>query len=252
MICLVFINSFALVLSAWSWPLTGRREERFSLFDDIRREFPSAAGADVPRRVDRSGRDEQDVAGLEGHRRLALQRVFPRAFEDIDDLFARMRVPRGRRSRLELDDRRMTSRPATLRSCRWRSMRRAPTCCASAACSARTAAAIIHCRKRYARSKSVLRFGIHIRNSILISVVRILLTQPTARIPLGMANRISDCPTREGRGKNERPRAGLARRDKRGTWFRNTVLKSEKPSGIRQTKSVAAAPMTFRGVATQR
>jgi hypothetical protein len=55
--------------------------------------------------VDRSGRDEQDVAGFEGYRRLALHRVFPRAFEDVDDLFARMRVPGGRRSRRELDDR---------------------------------------------------------------------------------------------------------------------------------------------------
>ena len=47
--------------------------------------------ADVLRRVDRSGRDEQDVAGLERHRRLALDLILQQAFEDIDDLFARMR-----------------------------------------------------------------------------------------------------------------------------------------------------------------
>jgi hypothetical protein len=34
----------------------------------------------------------------------AVERVCPHAFEDIDDLFARMRVPGRRRSRLELDD----------------------------------------------------------------------------------------------------------------------------------------------------
>jgi hypothetical protein len=53
--------------------------------------------------VDRSGRNEQDLAGLEGHRRLALHRVFPRTFEDIDDLFARMRVLGKRHSRREFD-----------------------------------------------------------------------------------------------------------------------------------------------------
>src|SRR5262245_48256772 len=92
------------------------REERLAFFDDVRRELCGAAGADVPRRVDRAGRDEQDVAGREGHRRLVLHRVFPRAFEDIDDLFARMRVPRGRRSRREFDDRLddLTSRDAEI------------------------------------------------------------------------------------------------------------------------------------------
>jgi hypothetical protein len=38
--------------------LTGRsldhREERLAFFDDVRRELRGAAGADVPRRVDRS------------------------------------------------------------------------------------------------------------------------------------------------------------------------------------------------------
>jgi hypothetical protein len=55
--------------------------------------------------VDRPGRDEQDVAGLERHRRLALHLILQRAFEDIDDLFARMRVLGGRIARFELDAR---------------------------------------------------------------------------------------------------------------------------------------------------
>lgn len=59
----------------------------FPFFDNIRREFRSAAGAEVPRRVDRSGWNEQDFASLQRHRRLALYRVFPYTFEDIDDLF---------------------------------------------------------------------------------------------------------------------------------------------------------------------
>src|SRR5262249_3418921 len=58
---------------------------------------------DVPRRVDRSGWNEQDVAGLERHGRLALDLILERAFEDIDDLFSRMRMPGERNSRRELN-----------------------------------------------------------------------------------------------------------------------------------------------------
>src|SRR5712692_5666190 len=47
-----------------------QREERFPFFDDIRRELRRIAAAGVARRVDRSGRDEQDVAGLQRYRRL--------------------------------------------------------------------------------------------------------------------------------------------------------------------------------------
>src|SRR5262245_51922588 len=42
--------------------------EGLPFLDDIRRELRCAAGTDVPRRVDRSGRDEQDVADFEGYR----------------------------------------------------------------------------------------------------------------------------------------------------------------------------------------
>jgi hypothetical protein len=34
--------------------------------------------------VDRSGRDEQDIAGLDRRRRLAVDVILKRAFEDID------------------------------------------------------------------------------------------------------------------------------------------------------------------------
>lgn len=53
--------------------------------------------------MNRSGRDEQDFAGLERHRRLALDLILERAFEHIDDLFARVRVLAERHSRVELD-----------------------------------------------------------------------------------------------------------------------------------------------------
>src|ERR1700754_147900 len=46
--------------------------------------------------MDRTGRNEVDLAGLEYDWRLAIDLVFHQAFEDIDDLFARMRVPGGR------------------------------------------------------------------------------------------------------------------------------------------------------------
>jgi hypothetical protein len=40
--------------------LTDHRDKRLAFFDDIRGELRCAAAADVLRRVDRSGRDEQD------------------------------------------------------------------------------------------------------------------------------------------------------------------------------------------------
>jgi hypothetical protein len=53
--------------------------------------------------ADRSGWDEEDVAGLERHWRLALDLILQRALEDIDDLFARMRVLAEGRSRIEVN-----------------------------------------------------------------------------------------------------------------------------------------------------
>src|SRR5689334_3968602 len=81
------------------------REERLPFLDDVGGELRRVAGADVPRRVDRSGRDEQDLARLERHRRLALDPVLQRALEDVDDLLARMRVPAERSARGEVDAR---------------------------------------------------------------------------------------------------------------------------------------------------
>src|SRR5262245_47936368 len=69
-------------------------EKWLPFFDDIRCEL---------RRVDRAGRDEQDVAGLERRRRSALDLILQRAFEDMDNLFARMPVLAKRHSRVELD-----------------------------------------------------------------------------------------------------------------------------------------------------
>jgi hypothetical protein len=69
-----------------------QREERFPFFDDIRGELRRIAAADVARRVDRSGRDEQYVAGLERYRRLALDFVLQRAFENVNDFLTRMLV----------------------------------------------------------------------------------------------------------------------------------------------------------------
>src|SRR5271157_4179775 len=84
------------------WGSLDHHDERLPFFDDIRGELHPVATADVFRRVNRSGRDEQDVVGLERHRRLALDLILQRAFEDIDDLFARMPVLGELHSRVEL------------------------------------------------------------------------------------------------------------------------------------------------------
>lgn len=70
--------------------LLDRCDERLPFLDDIRRELHPGTSADVPHRVDPAGRDEQDVAGVERHRRLALDLILQRTLDDIGDLFARM------------------------------------------------------------------------------------------------------------------------------------------------------------------
>src|SRR5258705_12027177 len=103
------VKSFALVCrlalrrSLAHWRSLHQRDQRFPFFDDVRGELRRVVAADVLRRVDRSSRDEQDVTGLETHRRLALDLILQRAFEHVDDLFARMRMPRGDISRVEID-----------------------------------------------------------------------------------------------------------------------------------------------------
>jgi hypothetical protein len=99
------------------------RDERLPFFDDIRGELRRVAIADVRHPVDHSGRDEKDLASLVRRRRLALDLILQRAFEDIDDLFARMRVLGGDISRSKSTRTWTTSRPGALRSCRCRSER---------------------------------------------------------------------------------------------------------------------------------
>src|SRR5262245_39880019 len=68
-----------------------QRDQRLSFFADVRGELGPVAGADVLRRVDDSGRHEQDIAGLD-LRRLAVDLIFQRTFDHIDNLFTRMCV----------------------------------------------------------------------------------------------------------------------------------------------------------------
>jgi hypothetical protein len=53
--------------------------------------------------VHRFGRHEQDVTGVQRRRLLTFQVVLQRAFEDVDDLFARMLVPDEGRFRADVD-----------------------------------------------------------------------------------------------------------------------------------------------------
>jgi hypothetical protein len=53
--------------------------------------------------VDRSGRDEQDVAGRDRGRRLALDLILQGSFKDVDVLFAGMGVLAERCGRAEVD-----------------------------------------------------------------------------------------------------------------------------------------------------
>src|SRR5438094_316953 len=84
-------------------PSLGQHDERLPFFDNVRGELRRVAAGDVLYLVDRSGRDEQDLAGLERHRRLALQPILQQAFDGIDDLFARMVVRGGHHLRGEID-----------------------------------------------------------------------------------------------------------------------------------------------------
>src|SRR5262245_6469229 len=65
-------------------------EKRLPLLDDVGRELRGVAVADIPYGVDRLGRDEQDIAGVERGRRLALDLILERAFQHVDDLLAWM------------------------------------------------------------------------------------------------------------------------------------------------------------------
>jgi len=66
-------------------------EKWLSFLDDIGRQLYSLTGSNVLRGVDRSGGDEQHIAGC-GLHRFTADLVLPRAFDHIDDFLARMRV----------------------------------------------------------------------------------------------------------------------------------------------------------------
>src|SRR5262245_62573267 len=70
-------------------PSLHQGEKWLAFFDNIRGELRPVGAADVLRRMRCSGRDEEDVAGLD-RRLLAADLVLERAFDNIDDLFARM------------------------------------------------------------------------------------------------------------------------------------------------------------------
>src|SRR3712207_9180833 len=74
-----------------------RRDERLAFLDDVRGELRRVAAADVLRRVDRPGGDEQGLAGLEPHRRRAPEPGTQQASGDGGELFPRMAVPGGAR-----------------------------------------------------------------------------------------------------------------------------------------------------------
>src|SRR5690349_20588538 len=79
-----------------------RGEKRLASFNHIGGELRPVGAADVLRRMRRSGRDEQYVAGLDRHR-LAADLVFEGALDNVDDLFARMRVHRRDVSGVKVD-----------------------------------------------------------------------------------------------------------------------------------------------------
>jgi hypothetical protein len=65
----------------------------------------AGAGADVAHRVDYPSRDGQGPARVVHLRRLAVDLVLQRAFQDVDDLLTRMEVPDRGRVRLDVDAR---------------------------------------------------------------------------------------------------------------------------------------------------
>src|SRR3954447_19426515 len=79
------------------------RDERLAFLDDVRGEFRGVPGADVLRRVDRSGRDEQGLPGPQRHWRPPLKLVFQQAFDHVGDLLARMAVQGERYAGSEID-----------------------------------------------------------------------------------------------------------------------------------------------------
>jgi hypothetical protein len=78
-------------------------EERLALLDHVGRELGGRVLADVLHRVDRLGRDHQRIAGTVRLGAHAVDRVLQLAFQDVDDLFTGMPVPKWRGFRAQLD-----------------------------------------------------------------------------------------------------------------------------------------------------
>src|SRR6185369_1198539 len=78
-------------------------DERFALLDDVGGKLTAGDAAGIPGRMDRSGRNEEHVAGLKCHRRLVLDLIFERAFEDINHLLAVMCMLAKRHAGGEID-----------------------------------------------------------------------------------------------------------------------------------------------------
>src|ERR1700722_19356573 len=83
--------------------LLGRGEERLAPFRDVGRECGADAGAGVTYRVDDPGRDGQGLAGVVHLGGLAVDLIFQRACQDVDDFLTRMGVPDRGRVRLHVD-----------------------------------------------------------------------------------------------------------------------------------------------------
>src|SRR6185295_20055083 len=69
-----------------------QRQQRLTFLDDVGGELAAGDAAGIAGRMNRSGWNEEHVAGLQRDRWLVLDLIFERAFEDINDLFAGMRV----------------------------------------------------------------------------------------------------------------------------------------------------------------
>src|SRR5215207_4470654 len=96
-------------LGSWWSPFCGftrrsldQHDEWLSFFDDIGGKLRPVGGAYVLHRVDSFSRDEKDLARVERRRWLVLDLILQRAFQDIDDLFARMEVLEGWRFRADV------------------------------------------------------------------------------------------------------------------------------------------------------
>src|SRR6185369_8192700 len=89
--------------SALAWRPVCERNKRFPFFDEVSGEFSSVTRSDVLRRVDHACQDEQDIAWFDCYRWLVPDPVLKRPFQDIDDLFAKMRMPRRNISRVKVD-----------------------------------------------------------------------------------------------------------------------------------------------------